>query len=168
MSAANELTGMIEKLVTEKTFTMDALEAIQALKVKAGQLETQNEKLDREVASYKKNAEIDTNLRLSMKSDLDAWKAREASIVARELKMFENEKSAAVATAVSAAYLTSMKIVFAPNTVRESVQKFGSVAGSNGMSYPTSDTGTITRAEGYADPISNAGYTDHGGVPTKL
>lgn len=150
MSAAHELTGMIDKLVTEKTFTMDALEAIQALKVKAEQLEAQNEKLTKDLTTAQANVKELTDKLSDAHSKNQEWNGREKAIVARELKMFENEKNAAVANAVSAAYRDALKTVFAPNVVRQSVMAYGQQT-SNGMTYPTSDNRTTATADGYGE-----------------
>src|SRR5271168_5185000 len=95
-----ELSEMIDRIVNEKTFTMDALEAIQALKVKAEQLETQNEKLTRDLTTQTKTvSELSAKLNEALNTNIE-WVKREQSIEARELKAFENEKRAAVAEAV--------------------------------------------------------------------
>jgi hypothetical protein len=166
MNASNELTSMFDKLVTEKTFSMDALEGIQALKRQAAQLEKQNEKLQEDLEVQRKHAATQSTRAIAAEQELKTWRDLEQSLMARELKVFENEKKAAVAEAVSNAYLTSMKIVFAPNTVRESVQKYGMVNGGNGMSVPTNDSGTVLRADGYSHP--GDAPLPHGGIQTNL
>lgn len=145
---SNELTEMIDRIVTEKTFTMDALEAIQALKVKAEQLEYRNASLTKDLSDSQVVRSRLTQQLSSVQIKLQTLEEHEQEVAAREAKVVEHEKRAAIAEAVSAAYKDALKIVFAPNVVRNTVQSYGSV-NRDGTIVPTNETRTTTTAEGY-------------------
>jgi peptidoglycan hydrolase CwlO-like protein len=152
MSNASNLTAMIDKLVTEKTFTMDALQAIQELKVKAEHLEDSNLKLEAQLKDSKAERSTLSN-QLAMANGLVIdWKTREQELVKRELKVTEHEKTAAVANAVSAAYKDALKTVFAPNVVRQQVMTSRNYTNANGQYTSDGGCDTTTTAEGYETP----------------
>ncbi|QRE00166.1 hypothetical protein [Burkholderia phage BCSR5] len=169
MSDTQNILKVVDDLVLQKTLTVEAAEGLVKLRERVKSLEAANESLKASLTeSQRENADYKGRLDRTI-ADLRVLQEKESSVREREAKVTELERKAAVAQAEASAYLTSMKIVFAPNIVRESVQKWGSVAGPNGMSIPTSDGGTVNRAEGYEQPGSAAGSSGpHGGVDTKL
>lgn len=118
-----ELTEAFEKLLVEKTFTADALEGIKKLKDKALELENNSKNLQE--ARFKAEQRVDELVALCAErlNELNAWKAREAALIEREKKVFENEKNAAVAQAESAAFKHSLGVVFAAPSMRREVHR---------------------------------------------
>lgn len=118
----NDLTRAIDALVEQKTFSLDALEAIKALRDKAGELEknaaaqaTTITRLGEEVVEARRQNEA----HLQRKGAIDK---RETDVAARELKIGELEKSAAVTAAVSATWSACFDKLFANRIVRERLQ----------------------------------------------
>lgn len=157
MSASDDLLGLIEKSIQERTFSLEALDAFRAAKSAA-------EKLTKEVADLKDSRnKLTADLAASQgrealsRSECSRWETREAEMQAREAKIFEHEKARAVAEAVAAANLMALKIVFAPNMIRESVFKntnrgnsvYDSSTGrTNAENVTGTDSVTTTREEG--------------------
>jgi chromosome segregation ATPase len=150
-NATTQLSNMIEELVQQKTFGLDALEAIRTLKTKAEALEesvkNKNEVIERLQAEARA-----LNERLSHQGEqLTQISARELAVAKREAEIQKLEVAAAVAQAESRTFRHALGVVFAPNTVRESVQRFGSTV-SNGMTFPTNEGGTTQHTQGYGSP----------------
>lgn len=162
MSNANtQLSNMIEELVQQKTFGLDALDAIRALKSRAELLESEIKRKDDQITALS-SAVQEKDERLAVQQrELSKIGAREDAVAAREAKIHTHEMTAAVAQARAGAFEQSMKIVFAPNRVRDSVQSFGQVANGQGFSTPVSDSRMHSRTEGYAQE----GDTDAAGSP---
>jgi regulator of replication initiation timing len=152
--ASKELTDMIDRLVTEKTFGLDALDSVKALKNKAERLENEldltqkrTNKLEGDIA-----AQIAENARLNL--EIGKIAGREAAVKAREEKIHELETASAVARAESSVWERATRIVFAPNTVREKIVR-NSGGGTNGPNSEYRSHSTFTndqeqRTEGYA------------------
>lgn len=158
MSTATEVSALIEKMLQEKTLSLDAMEGIQLLKKKAEAADTEITRLkDVQAEFVKSKSLLETKLDIAV-TENTALKAAADSVKAREALVFKNELRAAVAEAQAVAYRDSMKIVFAPNVVRENIMKYGSTA-SNGMTFPTNEGGTVTRAEGYGEQEGNVPKT---------
>ena len=135
MATNDTLVQMIETLVQEKTFSLDALEAIKVLRDKAVKLQEELDATKRTLAESRAarealNAEKTTlnAEKTTLNEQLNGWTTRETELLNREKTMFALEQRTAVAEAKADAFLTSMKITFAPNLVRNSVQGY---AGSN-------------------------------------
>jgi regulator of replication initiation timing len=174
MAANDTLIQMIEGLVNEKTFSLDAVEAIKKLRDKAELLQTQLADLTkRNLEHIENNAKL-TREKEELRDQLNTWKNRESELKKREDKMHELDIRTAVAQAKSEAYFDSMKVVFAPNIVRNSIQDFStrnnaqseydSRTGQSASRNDTSnDNRTVTDStvEGYArpgDPDQNGGF----------
>lgn len=170
--ATENLVQMIETLVQEKTFSLDALEAIKNLRDKAEKLQDELEKTQRTLADTQSRRSALTAENALLTEELNVWKNRESAILSREKTMYALEQRTAVAEAQANAFLLSMKITFAPNMVRNSLQDF-STRNQNGnhtdysRNINQSETETVssnqsrtdTRVEGYARP----GDQDAGG-----
>lgn len=147
----SELTDMIDKMVAEKTFTLEGVEAIKKLRDRAAEQEgaiTKLKELDEE--HRRELARVRTEL-ASAKEKNTYWAGREEAIAGREKVMSNVEKNGAVAEAVAAAYKDAMSIVFKPNMVRESVFRNRNEPLPPGGSYGQvmmSDNETSTREEG--------------------
>jgi hypothetical protein len=153
MAETNELTTLIDKLITERTFSVEGVKAIEALRAKA---EAQASELARKddmirslrEASAKENAEI-----TCQRAQIETLGKDLAAIREREGKIVDHEKARAVAEATASTFREAMNIVFRPNTVREAVQS--NVPTSfmpPGSSYPQTnwhtETKQVTREEG--------------------
>lgn len=148
----NELTKMIDKLVHERVFSMEGLEAVKELRDRCTKFE---EELTQ---ARQRNGELREKIvELSGERDVLAKRVKEREEQLKELreregKIVEHEKSAAVSKAESAAYKYALDVVFKPNTVREQISKTVPVvrAYTGGGDYVEDRfTGeTITREEG--------------------
>lgn len=144
-----ELTALIDKLVTEKTFSVDGVKAIEQLRQKAA---AQEEKIVRLEANARdltaRNAAVESE-RNQLRETAAAWTKREAELSAREAKAGEHEKKAAVAEAQAGAYMFALTTVFKPNSVREMVTKSVPIAQGNPSYVSTFGMSeTITREDG--------------------
>jgi hypothetical protein len=158
MSTATEVSALIERMLQEKTLSLDAMEGIQLLKKKAEAADAEIAKLKEQYAALSANYRtLELNHGKSL-DDLKVLRNASDSVKAREVLVFKNELRAAVAEAQATAYRDSMKIVFAPNVVRENIMKYGS-NNQNGVSYGTNEGGTVTRAEGYGEVEGNVPKT---------
>jgi hypothetical protein len=119
----NNLTTLINQLVEEKTFSLEAVEAIKEIRNKAEKLEIENvrlnEKIDTLIAN---NVDLAKRLRRSEES---------YNVASEKINFFEDqEKKAKHAIyeaekhkAVADAFKEAMTIVFKPNSVRESITR---------------------------------------------
>lgn len=118
-----ELLTAIDRLVEEKTFNLDALEAIKALRDQAASLEKARSELadlcDKYCGEIKRLSEDNRELSgqiESLTSAVALYKAREKQA---DEAIFGAEKHKAVAEA----YKDAMEIVFRPHAVRERVHQ---------------------------------------------
>lgn len=158
MSTTQEdVNKLIETMVQEKTLSLDAMVSIQALKdrVAKADIEIEQQKgviktRDASIASL----QADNN---RLKEQIAPIAEREIKVAAREAKVTELELQAAVARAEAGAYRHSLGVVFASNTVRESVlrnRNHNEYDQRTGQSSSVNDNenGTVQRTEGYANP----------------
>lgn len=120
---AGDLTRMIDALVEQKTFSLDAVGSIKDLRDRAVGLET-----DLTEATGKIKLASAENQRLNgiistRDEDLNKWRARETALMAREAKMTDLEKQVAVEMAKSGAIHSCFDKIFANRMVRESVTR---------------------------------------------
>jgi hypothetical protein len=152
-----DVNKLIESMVQEKTLSLDAMVSIQALKDRVA-------KADIEIEQYKgvikaRDASIAglqaDNARL--KEQIAPLADRELKVAEREAKMNQLELQAAVARAEAGAFRHSLGVVFASNTVRESVlrtrshSEYDSRTGQSNSSSEN-DNVTTTKTEGYSHP----------------
>lgn len=152
-----DVSNVIDNLVAQKVLSLDGLEGIQKLKARADTADKEIEKLRTQLdESNAANGKLAFDLSKATEQ-LAEIAAREKAVAKREVEIHKLEMQAAVASAESKAFRHALGVVFAPNTVREAVQKYGSVAGQNGLTYPTNDSGTIQTTQGYLPPDQPAG-----------
>ena len=149
----SNLTEAINKLVEEKTFSLDALEAIRGLRDKAEAMERENNLLKVQVADLRADHDGLKAENAALTSDLTVFKSREASIRAKEIEAYDAKAEAKRQQAIADTFREAMGMIFKPNTVREQVQRNIPVAspGSNGSAgyvsnYPESSV--VERTEG--------------------
>lgn len=134
----NDLTTMIENVVREKTFSLDAVQAIEEIRKKAAKLEADLETSRSETKNY--GAQLST-----AKAEIAEWSirssaidARDKAVAEREKKITELEKTSAVAAAESSILRGVVDKVFANRTVRESILTDQPVAyTASGSTYPS-------------------------------
>lgn len=148
----NDLTKLINQLVDEKTFTLDGLDAIKAVRDKADalvvELETTKERL--------KNSRADeSNLREALDKERELTKLLQSKIdmhLAREKEADIAIYAADKYQAVADAYKDAMSIVFKPNAVRETISKsvpvgVGGGGTMSGFVSSGSEVGSVTKED---------------------
>ena len=140
-----DIMKQIDKLVADKTFSLDALEGIKALKDEFVSLQALYDESIKAVEKARSSRdEANEKLRLAF-IEIEALKAKvaaqEATTGQAQSALYESHKQAAVA----AAYKDAMQIVFRPTVVREAIYK--NISSTNGMPM-TSENTTVTREEG--------------------
>lgn len=128
----SELITAIDRLVEEKTFNLDALEAIKDLRDKASRLEETVKLLEAQGKKHKEN----TDKLIKENNDLmDSWNkqnAKVAELEARDKQAWEAIYRAEKHAAVAEAYKDALNTVFRPHAVRERVTQNIPVAMQNG------------------------------------
>lgn len=147
---SSDLIRAIDRLVEEKTFNLDALEAIKELRDKAAALEDQvddlikrTDKLRGEIREYEKSA-AENN------AHIEKQNTKIAALEAQEKQAFESIFNAQKHEAVAEAYKDALRTVFRPHSVRETIARSFPIATtySNGngghtqtvQSYDQTDT----------------------------
>lgn len=156
-----DIIASIDDLVLQKTLSVDAYKGITELKERAAKIDAENAQLKERNLSLTKQVTMLQEREELAAEKLQAIAGREQAVAKREAEVFKHEMSAAVAHAEAKAFRHALGVVFAPNTVRESILKYGSVA-QNGMSVPTQDGGTTQRTDGYNNPDVPPGGTQTG------
>lgn len=157
-----DLLANLDDVVLQKTLSLDAYKSLTQLKERATQTDAENQRLKEQVVS-RDTAIAKLEQDLSQASEkLNAIATRERAVTSRETKVTELEIAAAVSAAEARTFRHCLGVVFAPNTVRESVQKYGSAPGGNGMSVSTSDYGTVQATQGYNNPDSPGAASNPG------
>ncbi|SFT11580.1 hypothetical protein [Methylobacterium sp. yr668] len=115
----SKLATAIDELVEKRTFGLDALGAIKGLRDKAIE---QDARIDELLARVEERDQVIGGLRhekAQVQAALDAMKAREAEMSAREAKTRDLELKEASATARATAYGEVFGTIFRNVTVRE-------------------------------------------------
>lgn len=139
--ASEALTALIDDLIREKTFSLEAVDAIKALRDKAKALEDG-------LYVSRTDLEKERGKVTTLESEKSAWKAREsavasrdAAVAEREKKITELEKSSAVAAAKSEIWSDAFHTIFKNTVVRRNVSSNVPLMAS-GSSYPTTASGS--------------------------
>ncbi len=160
MAAKEDLLKSIETLVTEGTFTLEALEGIKDLKNKAEKLASELDKTKKDLASSEESNSRLSDVVSTLQKRNNELSARESAVEAREAQVTILEKVAAVAQAESAVWEKATRIVFAPNTTRETIVR--NLAHSNSRYDPStgrSDSSTANES-GSVDERKAEGYSE--------
>jgi peptidoglycan hydrolase CwlO-like protein len=121
--ATKELTAAIEKLVQEKTFSLDGVKAIEGIRAKAERLETQLDEAHENIRSKDKTIadfRADESARTVRDGKLNE---RETALAKREQNQTALELKAAVADAQSNTYREMFGTLFRNTTIREHVER---------------------------------------------
>lgn len=146
---ADDILKLIDKAVEEKTFSLDALTAIQTIKETARLLQEQVDRLTQSNTSTSNLVQQLKDVIAARDAEIALLKGREFAIEAREKNMSSLERSSAVATAKHEAYADIVTKMFANRTMRENVIEQGqhSFPPSGMATYPTTApiTGSKTK-----------------------
>lgn len=120
MEDAKELLRAIDELVEKKTFSLDAIEAIQAVRKRATELQKVLDDTSYKLHESKKhNLELRTQ-NVLLEGEREATSERERAIRKREEKMTELELNVAVASAKVAILDSVLGRLLANRQIRES------------------------------------------------
>lgn len=129
--ASEDIMKLIDKAVEEKTFSLDALSAIQKIKDQAALLNARVEQLSNDLdRGTKHNADLKSVIN-AQDAEIAKWQNREKELIEREKKHIDLEKNCAVAVAVQLAQDKMFERMFANRQFRESVIENGMRAVAN-------------------------------------
>lgn len=117
-----ELTDLVDRLVQERTFSLEAAGPIKDLRDKADALQKQVNSLRRELEEKKYEANRLEAKISGQKAEIEAWGKREADLRTREGRAADLEKALAVAEAKHQTVDLCFSRLFANRVVREHVQ----------------------------------------------
>ena len=120
---SDELTKLIDSLVEQKTFGLDALGPIKDLRDRAAKQEallrtSADEIRELKTQGYQKDGQI-----ARLANEVKDWTQRLAEIENRERKIFELEKASAVAVAQSDIWSNAFHSIFKNTVVRETINR---------------------------------------------
>jgi uncharacterized coiled-coil protein SlyX len=120
---ADKLSDLIDDMVREKTFSLDALDAVKGLRDRALVQDASIEKLTKTLADRDETIGKMRSQASELSAEITAFKARESSIAEREGKTRDLELREAASTASAGAYREVFGTIFKNVTVRESAMK---------------------------------------------
>lgn len=143
----DELTKLIDQMVQEKTFSMEAVSAINVLREKAEAME--------ETIKVSKEAHEDCAKRYNELSDeksklqnqLSTWKIRESEIAKRETYIQQLETAKEVSKAKEDTFRECVTLIFRNTLVRDDMFGTKPMADSSGYVTPQNTSETNTRSE---------------------
>lgn len=118
--ASDELTKMIDNLVETKTFGLDAIDGVKALRDKAADLEKKLKAADTANVEARRNTLELEGINKTQTDRLVAWEKRLFDLTTREAKITDLEKTVAVETTRAATLDSCMSRMLANRSVRES------------------------------------------------
>lgn len=119
MSENNEVMQALQKLLEQRTFSVEAAEGI-------AKLREENSSLKARIESAHKRAEDSTNEASRLRSELEATKGELKALREREAKIVEHEKAVAVANAKVEMVREMSGLIFRNTEIRRA--SFGNVA----------------------------------------
>lgn len=151
MATTTDVSALIDELVADKTFSLDALDRVKAIKDANDKLVAELEDSRDTLARMNEYTAELVREKVSLNTTIDDLRAelvglRETADKGQKA-IYEADKERAVAFA----YKSAMEIVFRPNAVRETVARNVSVAVPNGSGsgyvgqYP--ESGTVVRED---------------------
>jgi hypothetical protein len=136
------LLELVNKLVEEKTFSVEGVKAIENIRQQVLIDTARIKELEEDIKRYyDKNTELmATEVRL--KKEVEEWKAKEKAIADREKTIHVHEIRTAVAEAIASTMREMNQLVFKNTIIRENVQRtvVESVPGMHTGAYPTTST----------------------------
>lgn len=144
---SEDLTKLIEETIRDNTFSVEAVEGIKRIKDNAALLQARNTQLETDI-----NAMRNTNAGLAreinnIRDENERLLKADADVKAREARVFELEKNAAVAEAIGQTYEKVFDKIFANPIVRTKVTEnnMRSYPPQQGMTYAPSGTDSVNR-----------------------
>lgn len=147
--SSTELTNLIDKLVNEQTFSLQAVSAIKDLRDRAAQLEKDLESSRQAQTAQQEMLNKNGGAISAANAKIAEAEKREKDLLAREQKVTELEKKTAVAEAKHEAFMDAFKTVFRNVTIRENAHHSISRGHMhpNGYTQMTNDSDSVTREE---------------------
>lgn len=150
MAIPQELQEVVQRILIDKTLSVEALDAVKAIHV-------DNTKLNSTVVELRSTIENNNGRISALTTELGVFKnleeqlkARETAVAAREKLMTDLEKKAAVADAISQTFDKCFDKVFRNATINKSVVSNVPVAvegGNNGCGFVSSHPGSENSSE---------------------
>jgi len=139
----SELTDLIDRMVVEKTFSLDALEVVKELKNRAELLEGQL-KANRDLAENAKRREEEAKAENALlQMEIGVLKARETAVAEREKTVTAMEQRVAVAEAREKAGIEmAERFLKLPSVRRNVTESIGHVVPTGTPPYPSVYTAT--------------------------
>ena len=153
MESKTQLMDIVDSMITEGTFGLEALEGIKRIKDEASKAQETITTLEGQVASLDKALKQSNEIVLKQSSVIETLTNKvneQYGIVENGQKaIYEAEKE----KAVSAAYIHIMETIFKPHTVRQAIHKNVAIPIDGGTNYPGHvvqhpESGTIVTEEG--------------------
>lgn len=147
----NKLTEMIDGLVLEKTMSLEALNAINALKAQATLLEGQLKAADEREERLKKRIEELSATVLGKQSEIAQLAMKLDAFEKASERSAKAEREGHEAKAELKGFTAAMQMVFKPSVVRETIQKQVPVPVAGGGTYAgfidsRTETGLVERS----------------------
>jgi chromosome segregation ATPase len=118
-----ELTDLIEKVVADKTFSLDAMKAVEDLKTRFAKAEADRDRHKEELTvKAKQISSLENDLSIQ-NAKIKAAEAEIAALKAEQDKAKASISDAALQAAVAAAYKDALHTIFKPNAVRETIHR---------------------------------------------
>lgn len=148
-----ELETVLENMVNQRLLSLDGVAALSGIKQRLEEAERElKTRLTRIDELKTQVSQLEARNR-TQSEQLTKIADREKAVAEREAKVTDLEKAAAVSQARASTFEQAMRIVFAPNTVRNGVQAF--IGNPNGgVSQRTTQT-----TDGYSPDAGIAGPT---------
>lgn len=141
-----KITDLIDALVSEKTFSLEGVKSIEAVRLKAQHLQSTLEDTQKRYADAIKERDAEKKRADDTAEVCRQWKVREDAVVAREKTMTDKEKAAAVSEATANTFRECFGLVFRNFSINESITKSVPISQGAGM-YPAQMTETANRIE---------------------
>ena len=117
----SDIQKLIDGIVENKTFSLEAVEAIKSMRDELLSVKKENEALSDKVSVAEKSLKMQQDANSDLVEQVQTITAREKACGEREAQCHTAEIAQARNQARAEAYRTAMEIVFKPHTVRKSV-----------------------------------------------
>ena len=147
MTEDKDLIKLIDELIHEKTFSLDAVEAVKNMRDIAQGLEKRNKELKKDALTHlAKVNEYEDRITVLRSKDED-WREREAKLIKHENKAEELRLSNAVSNAKAETYKECVSLIFRNETLRREMLGSIPVTDNTGyvMNHSTNETVSETK-----------------------
>jgi len=139
------LTAAIDELVQEKTFSLESVGAISALREKAKEMETKIENMQKTIDTTSEDMKKDGLTIEDLQNSLSKFRDRERLLIEREGKANALDRKYAVAVGQSEVYKECFGVVFRNTSIRK--EMFGMTPVRDASGYPTGQSTSETVTE---------------------